>query len=179
MQALKRGDPVVTHLDAYTSSRRVTKKGATNILGRSVKASPKASMRETVQISRGRCTKTWCLDEPVASVVPADDDPPPETGQRQGLRSRLDRVACRAREMAPGLDGHRRLRASPRPDDLALEQDATRPDTRGPERATTVGVRDQEFAIVSLEEEVRRRRSGGAVRRPSAPGQRGTSPRPG
>src|SRR6266508_136086 len=39
---------------------------------------------------------TWCLDEPVASVVPADDDPPPETGQRQRLPFSLDRVACRA-----------------------------------------------------------------------------------
>ena len=31
-------------------------------------------------------------------------------------------VACRARETAPGLDGHRRLRASPRPDDLAIDE---------------------------------------------------------
>ena len=52
---------------------------------------------------------------------------------------------------------------------------ATRPDARGPERATTIGVGDQEFAIGSLEEEVgvaareepcgRRGPRGGAERR--------------
>src|SRR5438132_6781199 len=79
------------------------------------------------------CGRLACPTTPgptTRSVIPAEDDPPPETGQGQGLRFRLDRVACRARETAPGLHGHRRLRASPRPDDLALDQDATRPDAR-------------------------------------------------
>ena len=79
---------------------------------------------------------------------------PVDTGQRQGLRFPLDRIACGTRETAPGLDGHRRLRASPRPDDLALDEDGTRPDPRGPERASTVGVGDKEFAVGSLKEEV-------------------------
>ena len=111
----------------------------------------------------------------IASVVPADDDPPSDAGQRQGRRFRLDRIARRARETAPGLDRHRRLRTSPRPDDLALDEDGARPDARGPERAATIGVGDQELAIGSLEEEVRvaareeprgrRGRRGGAERR--------------
>ncbi len=88
----------------------------------------------------------------VASVVPADDDRP--TGQWQGLRFRFDRLARRARQTAPGLDRHRPLRASPRPDELALDEESARPDARGPELAATIGVGDQEFAIGSLEEEV-------------------------
>ncbi len=47
---------------------------------------------------------------PVASLAPADDDRPSGTGQRQGRRFRLDRIACRARETPPGLDRHRPLR---------------------------------------------------------------------
>ncbi len=53
------------------------------------------------------------LAEPVA-LVPADDDPPSDTGQRQGLRFRLDNIASRARETAPRLDRHRPLHTSPR-----------------------------------------------------------------
>ena len=52
------------------------------------------------------------------------------------------------------MDGHRRVRTPPRPDDLAFDEDGTRPDTRGPERAAAVRVRDEELAIGSLEEEV-------------------------
>src|SRR5712691_5125678 len=104
-----------------------------------------------------RCAQialTWRLYEPVASVVPAHDDPPHETGQRQGPRFRLDSVARRGREMAPGVDGHRRLSASPRPYDLALDQDAARPDAWSPERPTAGGVGNQELAIDSVENEV-------------------------
>jgi hypothetical protein len=40
------------------------KKVATDILGRSVKASPTASMRQTVQSSRGRCTSRTVIASP-------------------------------------------------------------------------------------------------------------------
>ena len=44
--------------------------------------------------------------EPVASVVPADDSPALDTGQRQGFRFRLDGIAGRVRETAPCPDRH-------------------------------------------------------------------------
>src|SRR2546428_3833286 len=88
------------------------------------------------------------------SVVPADDDSPLDTGQRQGLHFRRDRIACGARQPPPGVHPHGLVRAPPRADDLSLDEEATGPDARGPERATAVGIRDQEFAIGSLEEEV-------------------------
>src|SRR6266571_2362604 len=91
----------------------------------------------------------------VPSVIPADDDPPLDIPERQGRRLRIDRVACRARETAPGLDRHCPQRTSPCPDDLAVGQDAARPNARRPERAATRGVGDQEFTIASLEKEIR------------------------
>ncbi len=45
-------------------------------------------------------------------------------------------------------------RAPPRPGDLACHEEGTGPDARCPERIAAVGVRDQEVAIGSLEEEV-------------------------
>jgi hypothetical protein len=88
------------------------------------------------------------------SVVPADHDRPPTTGQRQGRRFRLDRPARLARESAPGPDRHLLLHAPPCPHELALDEEAARPHARAPERATAVGVRDQELPIATLEEKV-------------------------
>jgi hypothetical protein len=59
-----------------------------------------------------------------------------------------------ARESAPGLDRHRPERTSARSDDLAIDEDATRPDSRSPECGASTGVGDEELAIVSLEQEV-------------------------
>src|SRR5438132_6000266 len=91
----------------------------------------------------------------IGSVVPADDHPPLDITQRQGRRLRLDRLAFGARETAPGLDRYCPQRTSPCPDDLAVDQDAARPDASRPERAPTRGVRDQELTIQSLEKEIR------------------------
>src|SRR5438093_6718438 len=59
------------------------------------------------------------------------------------------------RETVPGLDGDRCVRASPCPDDFALDQKCARPDARGPERTATIGVGDEELASGPVEEEVR------------------------
>src|SRR6266540_3001611 len=84
--------------------------------------------------------------------LPADDDPLPDTGQWQGLRFRRDRIAFCARQPPPGLHRHHRVRAPPRPGDLAPDKEATGPDARRPQRATAGSVRDQEFAIPSVQE---------------------------
>src|SRR5438094_2247473 len=89
------------------------------------------------------------------SVVPADDNSPLDIPQRQGRRLRVDRIACGARETAPGLDRYCPQRTSPCPDDLATDEDAARPYARRPECAATRGIRDQEFTIASLEKEIR------------------------
>ena len=91
---------------------------------------------------------------PAGPSAPVNDDRISEAGQRQGGRFRLDRIARRARETAPGLDRHRPVRTSPRPDDVALDEESARPHPRGPERAATLGVGDQELSISSLEEKV-------------------------
>src|SRR5436309_1659570 len=89
------------------------------------------------------------------SVVPADDNSPLDIPQRQGRRLRVDRIACGARETAPGLDRYCPQRTSPCPDDLATDEDAARPYARRPERAATRGIRDQELTIASLEKVIR------------------------
>ena len=97
----------------------------------------------------------------------------PGSGKDAASASTASRAA---RERAPpGLDRHRRARAPPRADDLALDEERARPDARGPERAAAIGVGDQELAIAPLEEEVgvaareepcgRRGPGGGAERR--------------
>src|SRR5207237_9695309 len=94
---------------------------------------------------------------------------------RQSRRRRIDGGACRSRETAPALDRHDPKRTSPRPDDLAIDEDPARPDAGGPEQAATRGVRDQELTVPRLEKEVgvtareeprgSRRRWGGAEHR--------------
>src|SRR5918995_1839256 len=88
----------------------------------------------------------------VASGRPAHDDPPRRAGQRQGLRLLDDGVSLRAREATPGLDIDLLVRASPRPGDLALDEECARPDAWGPEPATTRRVGDEELAVGSLEQ---------------------------
>ncbi len=89
------------------------------------------------------------------SVAPPDTDLPFDTGQRQGRRlpprpHRVPRARDGARVWTVTVASARRHV----PTTLALDQDGTRPDARGPERASTVGVGDQELAIGSPEEEV-------------------------
>ena len=85
------------------------------------------------------------LDRRRASV-PADDDPPLDTGQGQGCRFRLDGIARRARETAPGLDHHRRpahvarsRRSRPRPGGRPARREASR--ASGDARRRGPGVR--------------------------------------
>src|SRR5215472_12654033 len=102
------------------------------------------------------------------SAVPADDDPPLDGGQRQRLRFRHDRIAFCARQPPPGLHRHHRVRAPPRPGDLSPDEKGAGPDAGGPQRATLAGVRDQEIAIGSIEEEI------GITAREQARGRGGT-----
>jgi hypothetical protein len=74
--------------------------------------------------------------------------------ERQRCRFRLNRVALRTRETAPGLNRHSPRCTSPRADDFPIDEDGTRPDARRPESAATNGIGDEKFAIASLKEEV-------------------------
>ena len=67
--------------------------------------------------------------------------PSASTGRAQGARD------------GATTGSSRRLRTSPRPDELAIDEEGAGPDSRGPELATTAGVRDQELPIGPLEEE--------------------------
>src|SRR5438128_8680662 len=82
-------------------------------------------------------------------------DPGRGARQWQGLRLILDGFAFHPRETSPRLDRHVRICAPPRPDELTAHEDAARPDARGPERTTTIGLGDQQLTIRCLKKEVR------------------------
>src|SRR5437660_10565997 len=86
------------------------------------------------------------------SLAPANADQALDVGQRQRLRLCRDRVALAVRETSPRLDRQLNSRASPRPDDLAADDDGARPDARGPKLASTTSVRHQDLAIARSEE---------------------------
>ena len=101
VKALKRGDPVVTHLDAYTPSRTVTW-DATDIPGSSVKASPRAPWLRPYRVhavaaprrakpgsTRGPATprafRTSCITRPTTHTAA-----PAASPHRGGLPCRAD-----------------------------------------------------------------------------------------
>jgi hypothetical protein len=50
------------------------------------------------------------------------------------------------------VDLHVVSRAPPGPDDLAVEEDSTRPDTGGPELTPLSGIRDEQYAVLTLKQ---------------------------
>jgi hypothetical protein len=89
-----------------------------------------------------------------ALVVPADDDPSAfHPSQRPGLRLSCDRVALARRKRLPWLHRQHRVRTSPDPGDLPIDQQAAWPDSRRPDRGPAIGVRNHELAIGSVQEQ--------------------------
>ena len=72
-------------------------------------------------------TSWWPAVRPSDSA-PAHPDPALNVGQRQRCRLLLDRSAFGGRQRPPGLDGDDGGRATPCPDDLAADEQRTRPD---------------------------------------------------
>ena len=123
---------------------------------------------------------TWCCPaDVVASVVPADDDPP--LGSREAARTpppprphRVPRATDGARSGSSPSPQHvaTSRRSRPRRGRRPARRAGSR--ARGDDRRRGPGARDRLPGGGS-----RRRRSGGAVRAPRARGRRGTSARRG
>src|SRR4051794_23647059 len=88
------------------------------------------------------------------SGAPYDRDRPPEAGEGQRAGLGLDRVARRGRQVLPWVDPNNVLRTAPRPADLAVDEERARPDARRPEPRAAVRVRDEQLALVALQQEV-------------------------
>ena len=91
----------------------------------------------------------------LTSLHPLDPDRLRGGGQRQRSRLGTDGLALEARKTLPGLDREVRVGTAPGPNELTVEEDGTRPDARGPQQATTVGLGHQELTVRSPQEEVR------------------------
>src|SRR4051812_26569845 len=101
--------------------------------------------------------------------APLDDDLPVEARQWQTGGLRLDGLALRSRETAPGLDLDHAARSPPRPADLPAEQQRAGPDTRRPEEQAPVRVGDEELPLGPVEQVVgvaARQQARGPARRP-------------
>src|SRR5436305_14866913 len=111
------------------------------------------------------CSATWLMPTRCVfmeretnypgSAVPANRDLALGVRQRQRPGVHLDRRAFRTSEPAPRIDREIRLRASPRPDDLACDEHGARPDARRPELRTAHAIRDEQLTAGAPEQEVR------------------------